>query len=196
MLFNSSATRVVFMSFLSFSGEPVKTGLIASFNPTVSDAGAPFPATTPPLGPEFVTARFTGTFTPKISGEYRFVSNADDYVGLWVNGVEEIAWSGHTAKDRFSTRAFQLVKDVPMHLRIDYRQDKLGYKLTLRLARQPEGEQRDLDASAGTFAPRWPDVAMMGRSDARGRAHGGHHRTGAVSTIDFLRQMDGLGGAY
>lgn len=120
---------------------------------TNSPIALPLTAAAPSLGPAFVTARFTDTFTPGISGGYRFVSNADDYVGLWVNGVEEIAWSGHTANDRFSTHAFQLVKDVPMHLRIDYRQDKLGYKLTLRLARQPDGEQRDLDDSVGRVTP-------------------------------------------
>ena len=137
----------------SFSGEPALTSVVTKFNPIVGDAGAPFPKTTPPLGPEFVSARFTGTFIPKVSGEYKFVSNADDYVALWVNGVEEIAWSGHTAKDRFSTHSFQLVKDKPLDIRLDYRQDKLGYKLTLRLARQPDGEQIDFGDAVGTFTP-------------------------------------------
>jgi hypothetical protein len=137
----------------SFTGEPAHMNVITKFNPMVSDAGAPFPKTTPPLGPEFVSARFAGTFTPKVTGEYKFVSNADDYVALWVNGVEEIAWSGHTAKDRFSAHSFQLVKDKPIDIRLDYRQDKLGYKLTLRLVRQPDGEQIDFGNAVGSFTP-------------------------------------------
>jgi len=135
----------------SFSGEPALTSVVTKFNPIVGDPGEPFPKTTPPLGPEFVSARFPGTFTPKISGVYKFVSNADDYVALWVNGVEEIAWSGHTAKDRFSTHSFQLVKDQPLDIRLDYRQDKLGYKLTFRLAHQPDGAQTDFGAFVGEF---------------------------------------------
>lgn len=95
----------------------VLTTVVTKFNPIVGDAGAPWPKTTPPLGPELVSARFAGTVTPKISGEYKFVSNADDYVALWVNGVEEIAWSGHTAKDRFSIHSFQLAKDHPLDIR-------------------------------------------------------------------------------
>ncbi len=137
----------------SFSGAAVLTNVVTKLNPLVDSPAAPFPATTPPLGPEFVSARFTGTFVPKISGDYKFVANADDYVALWINGVEEIAWSGHTAKDRFSTHSFKLVKDVPLNIRVDYRQDKLGYKLTLRLARQPDGEQSDFGPSVGVLAP-------------------------------------------
>lgn len=56
-------------------------------------------------------------------------------------------------KDRFSTHFFQLVKDKPPDIRLDYRQDKLGYKLTLRLARQPDGEQIDFGDAVGTFTP-------------------------------------------
>ncbi|MEI7731750.1 MAG: PA14 domain-containing protein, partial [Verrucomicrobiota bacterium] len=137
----------------SFSGEPVFTNFVTKFNPVLDGPAAPFPATIPPLGPEFVSARFTGTFIPKISGEYKFVSNADDYVALWVNGVEEIAWSGHTAKDRFSAHSLKLVKDIPLDIRMDYRQDKLGYKLTLRLAHEPDGDQSDFGSSVGEFIP-------------------------------------------
>ena len=136
----------------SFTGDPVLTNIVTKLNPVVDSPSAPFPATQPALGPENVSARFTGTFIPKITGEYKFVSNADDYVGLWVNGMEEIAWSGHTAKDRFSTHSFKLVKDTPLDIRLDYRQDKLGYKLTLRLAHQPDGEQVDFGPSVGEFA--------------------------------------------
>ncbi len=50
----------------SFSGEPVLTNQVTKLNPVVDSPTAPFPATTPPLGPEFVSARFTGTFIPKI----------------------------------------------------------------------------------------------------------------------------------
>lgn len=137
----------------SFTGDPVLTNVVTSFNPVLDSPSAPFPVAKPPLGPENVSARFTGTFIPKVAGEYNFVSNADDYVGLWVNGVEEIAWSGHTAKDRFSAHSFKLVKDVPMDIRMDYRQDKLGYKLTLRLAHQPDGEQVDFGPAVGVFVP-------------------------------------------
>ena len=133
----------------SFSGEPVLTNVVARFNPIVDGPAAPFPAAKPPLGPESVSARFTGTFTPKISGDYKFVINADDYVGLWVNGAEEIAWSGHTAQDRFSTHSFSLAPGKPLEIRIDYRQDKLGYKLTLRLAHQPGGAQSDFGPRCG-----------------------------------------------
>ena len=70
-----------------------------------------------------------------------------------MNDVEEIAWSGHTAKDRFSTHSFNLVKGVPLTIHMDYRQDKLGYKLTLRLAHQPDGEQIDFGPSVGEFIP-------------------------------------------
>ena len=70
-----------------------------------------------------------------------------------MNGVEEIAWIGHTSKDCFSTHSFQFVKDKPLDIRIDYRQDKLGYKLTLRLARQPDGGQIDFGDAVGTFTP-------------------------------------------
>ena len=150
---NGGGLRAAWWNNNSFAGEPAVTNVVTKFNPIVGDAGAPFPKTTPPLGPEFVSARFAGTFTPKVSGEYKFVSNADDYVALWVNGVEEIAWSGHTAKDRFSMHSFQLVKDKPLEIRLDYRQDKLGYKLTLRLARQPDGEQIDFGDAVGTFTP-------------------------------------------
>lgn len=137
----------------SFTGAPVLTNVVTTFNPVVNSPSAPFPAATPLLGPEYVTARFAGTFIPKESGEYKFVANADDYVGLWVNDVEEIAWSGHTARDRFSAHSFNLVKDGPLKIRLDYRQDKLGYKLTLRLARQPDGEQIDFGPSVGEFIP-------------------------------------------
>ena len=137
----------------SFAGEPVLTNVVAKFNPVVKGPEAPFPAVTPPLGPENVSARLTGTFIPKVSGEYKFVSNADDYVALWVNGVEEIAWSGHTAQDRISAHSFNLVKGAPLQIRVDYRQDKLGYKLTLRLAHQPDGEQIDFGPSVGEFIP-------------------------------------------
>ena len=135
----------------SFTGEPVLTSVVTKFNPIVNSPSAPFPTASPVLGPENVSARFTGTFIPNVTGEYKFVANADDYVALWVNGVEEIAWSGHTAKDRFSTHSFNLVKDVPLDIRVDYRQDKLGYKLTLRLAHQPDGEQSDFGHSVGGF---------------------------------------------
>jgi len=135
----------------SFSGAPVLTNHVAKLNPIVDSPAAPFPVTTPPLGPEFVSARFTGTFIPKFAGEYKFVANADDYVALWVNGVEEITWSGHTAKDRFSAHSFKLVKDVPLNIRVDYRQDKLGYRLTLRLVRQPDGEQSDFGPATGEW---------------------------------------------
>jgi outer membrane protein assembly factor BamB len=137
----------------SFRGEPVHTSVVTKFNPIVSDAGAPFPKTMSGLGPDFVSARFVGTFTPKVSGEFKFVSNADDYVALWVNGVEEIAWTGHTANDRFSTHSFHLVKNKPLEIRIDFRQDTLGYKLTLRLARQSDGVQIDFGTAVGTFTP-------------------------------------------
>ena len=150
---SGGALKAAWWNNNSFTGEPALMSIVTKFNPIVGDAGAPFPKTTPPLGPEFVSARFTGTFTPKVSGEYKFVSNADDYVALWVNGVEEIAWSGHTAKDRFSTHSFNLVKDTPLDIRLDYRQDKLGYKLTFRLAHQPDGAQTDFGPSVGEFIP-------------------------------------------
>ena len=150
---NGTGLRAAWWNNNSFTGEPALTSIVTKFNPIVGDAGAPFPKTTPPLGPEFVSARFTGTFTPKVNGEYKFVANADDYVALWVNGVEEIAWSGHTAKDRFSSHSFQFVKDQPLDIRLDYRQDKLGYKLTLRLARQSDGEQVDFAPAVGEFIP-------------------------------------------
>lgn len=137
----------------SFTGDPVLTNVVTKFNPILNSPEAPFPAARPPLGPEYVSARFTGTFTPKVSGEYKFVINADDYVGLWVNGAEEIAWSGHTAQDRFSTHSFSLAPGKPLEIRIDYRQDKLGYKLTLRLAHQPDGAQRDIGPAVGEFKP-------------------------------------------
>ncbi|MCX5682343.1 MAG: ThuA domain-containing protein [Planctomycetota bacterium] len=155
----------------SFTGEPVLTNVVSNLNPVVNSPSAPFPAATPPLGPENVSARFTGVFTPKVAGEYKFVANADDYVALWVNGVEEIAWSGHTAQDRFSARSFNLVKGVPLDIRMDYRQDKLGYKLTLRLAHQPDGEQSDFGPAVGEFThssetktmkdSRWPEGAVV-----------------------------------
>jgi type 1 glutamine amidotransferase len=137
----------------SFTGDPVLANVVTNFNPVVDSPSVPFPAATPPLGPEYVSARFTGTLIPKVTGKYRFVSNADDYVGLWVNGVEEIHWSGHRAEDRFSTHSFNLVKDVPLDIRLDYRQDRLGYKLTLRLAHQPDGAQIDFGPSVGEFTP-------------------------------------------
>ncbi|HEX8916723.1 MAG TPA: PA14 domain-containing protein, partial [Humisphaera sp.] len=137
----------------AFAGEPVLSGVVRSFNPVVNSPSHPFPAATPPLGPENVTARFTGTFVPAVTGEYRFVANADDYVALWVDGVEEIAWSGHTAKDRFSAHALKLVKGQPVRVRLDFRQDRLGYKLTLGLARQPDGEQVDFGPAVGEFTP-------------------------------------------
>ncbi|MEI7731747.1 MAG: hypothetical protein WCO56_19400 [Verrucomicrobiota bacterium] len=46
----------------------------------------------------------------------------------------------------------ELTKVTP-EIRIDYRQDKLGYKLTLRLAHQPDGEQNDFGPSVGEFIP-------------------------------------------
>lgn len=137
----------------SFTGDPVLSNIVNSFNPILNSPSAPFPVANPPLDPENVSARFTGTFIPKVTGEYKFVSNADDYVALWIDSVEEIAWAGHTAKDRFSNHSFKLVKDVPMDIRLDYRQDKLGYKLTLRLSRQSDGEQIDFGPSVGEFAP-------------------------------------------
>jgi len=57
------------------------------------------------------------------------------------------------AKDRFSTHSFQFLKDKPLDIRLDYRQDKLGFKLTLRLAHQPDGEQTDFGPSVGEFIP-------------------------------------------
>ena len=149
----NAGLRALWWNNNSFTGAPVLTNFVTKCNPVVNSPSAPFPAATPLLGPEYVTARFTGTLIPKVSGEYKFVANADDYVGLWVNDVEEIAWSGHTAQDRFSTRSFNLVKGVPLKIRMDYRQDKLGYKLTLRLAHQPGGERIDFGPSVGEFTP-------------------------------------------
>jgi type 1 glutamine amidotransferase len=135
----------------AFTGDPVLTNVVTNLNPIVNSPAVPFPTVTPPLGPENVSARFTGTLVPQVTGEYKFVANADDYVALWVNGVQEIAWSGHTAKDRFSTHSFNLVAGTPLDIRLDYRQDKLGYKLTLRLAHQPDGAQSDFGPAVGEF---------------------------------------------
>lgn len=151
--FTGAGLKAVWWNNNAFRGEPVLVSGISKFNPLLNGDAAPFPATNPPLGPEYVTARLTGKLIPKVGGEYKFVSNADDYVGLWVNGVPEIAWSGHTAKDRFSAHTLTLVKDQPLDIRLDYRQDKLGYKLTLRLAHQPDGEQVDFGPTVGEFVP-------------------------------------------
>ena len=77
---NGTGLKAAWWNNNSFTGDPVLTNVVTKLNPIVGDAGAPFPKTTPPLGPELVSARFTGTSTPKVSGEYKFVSNAHGYL--------------------------------------------------------------------------------------------------------------------
>ncbi len=64
------------------------------------------------------------------------------------------------ADDAIVTKAASTTAPAPLDssvkkadIRMDYRQDKLGYKLTLRLAHQPDGEQFDFGPSIGVFVP-------------------------------------------
>lgn len=108
--------------------------------------GAPLPG----IRPESYSVRWVGQIQVAASGTYRFITESDDGVRLWVAGLKLVDnWGSHGVEEDSGTVA--LVADRRYAIRLDYRQD--AGQAVIRLSWQPPGAGRSPVPAEVLFPP-------------------------------------------
>lgn len=108
--------------------------------------GAPIPG----LRPESYSIRWVGQIQVTTSGTYRFITESDDGVRLWVAGLRLVDnWGSHGVEEDSGTVALTAGRRYPV--RLDYRQD--SGEAVIRLSWEPPGAGRSLVPADVLFPP-------------------------------------------
>ncbi|MCB1309005.1 MAG: VCBS repeat-containing protein, partial [Leptospiraceae bacterium] len=103
------------------------------------------------MGADTFSIRFTGKIKTAEAGNYRFMTESDDGVRLWINNQKVIdQWNDHGP--RLDTGEVRLAANTVYNLRLDYYEN--GGGAVIRLFWQPPGAaQRSGIQTAGAFVP-------------------------------------------
>ncbi|MEP7012398.1 MAG: PQQ-dependent sugar dehydrogenase [Acidobacteriota bacterium] len=108
--------------------------------------GAPLPG----IQPESYSIRWVGQIQVPASGTYRFITQADDGVRLWVAGQRLVDnWGSHGVEEDSGSVALQAGQRYAV--RLDYRQD--AGDAQIRLSWEPPGAGRSLVPADVLFPP-------------------------------------------
>ncbi|HEV7668691.1 MAG TPA: PQQ-dependent sugar dehydrogenase [Thermoanaerobaculia bacterium] len=127
--------------------------------------GAPLPG----IHPESYSVRWIGQIEVPVSGTYRFVTESDDGVRLWVNGVRMVDnWGSHGVEEDSGTLA--LAAGRRYAIRLDYRQD--AGQAVIRLSWEPPGAGRSRVPADVLFPPALlvTGSSVLGAGDAAVKA--------------------------
>ncbi len=112
----------------------------------VFGTGAPLPG----IRPESYSIRWVGQIQVPASGTYRFITEADDGVRLWIAGQRLVDnWGSHGVEEDSGSLALQAGRRYAV--RLDYRQD--AGDAQIRLSWEPPGAGRSLVPADVLFPP-------------------------------------------
>lgn len=118
---------------------------------TTWGAGGPSDA----VGVDRFSARWTGMLNPPETGQYNLITDSDDGVRVWLDGVLIIDdWNGHFVTR--NTAVVSLTADQPVELRVDYFEIDIDASMRLSWSKDTIAEEvipTDRLTSAGSPSP-------------------------------------------
>ena len=109
----SSGLQAEYFDNPKFEGDPVLTRVDPEININFDQQAVP------QLPKDQFSVRWTGTFTPRVTGMHTLMAEVDDEFKLWLNGREML----HTRHGNDKSRKVELVAGEPMQLRAEFVED-------------------------------------------------------------------------